>query len=248
MALLHVLAHLRPKLGHDLVAHGVNHGLRAEAASELDDAESFAVTLRVPFHRTNARVKPGGNLQARARAIRLGALRDAAVRARATCIATAHHADDRAETVLLRLLRGASPLGLAVLPARHGDLVRPFIRARRRDIEAHNRRHEIPFSSDPSNLDARFLRARVRRELLPLLETLSPGIVGHLNGLADELVVRRATLDDDPADTYISPLPRAIRVALAALAKSRSPTARVRLPGGLVAAFEPSSPKPSAPK
>jgi len=140
------------------------------------------------------------------------------------------------------MLRGASPLGLAVLPPRHGDLVRPFIRARRSDIQAHNERHEIPFASDPSNLDPRFLRTRVRHELLPLLVSLSPGIVGHLNGLADELAARAVTADD-PDATYIPPLPRATRVALAALASSRSRSTRVRLPGGLVASFEPSSPK-----
>src|SRR5438270_337789 len=64
MALLHVLARLRRSLGYAVVAHGVDHGLRADAASELDRAEAFASTLDVPFARTRVMVTPGGNLQA----------------------------------------------------------------------------------------------------------------------------------------------------------------------------------------
>jgi tRNA(Ile)-lysidine synthase len=231
-ALLHVLAGLRERLGFSLVAHGVDHGLRPEATLELDGAQKLASPLGVPFARTSLQLARGGNLQARARAARLEALREAAKVAGADRIATAHHADDRAETVLLRLLRGASPAGLAVLPLRDGDLVRPLLRARRSDIEAHIARHALPFSTDPSNLDPRYLRARVRRELLPLLESLSPGIVGHLNGLADDLLAVR-----DPDDTA-APLTRAARLAIRALSEAGSPRGRVKLPGGLVVSFE----------
>jgi tRNA(Ile)-lysidine synthase len=239
MALLHVLARLRAKLGFELVAHGVDHGLRAEASRELDQAAAFACTLEVPFSRTRTSVAPGGNLQARARAARLAALRGAASQVGATCLATGHHADDRAETLLLRLLRGASPAGLAVLAPRRADLVRPLIRARRRDIDTHIERHNIPFSSDPSNQDPRFLRVRVRHELVPLLESLSPGIVRHLNGLADDLRARARGDSEDVDDTYIPSLPRATRRALIGLADSRSSTVRVSLPHGLVVSFEP---------
>jgi tRNA(Ile)-lysidine synthase len=242
MALLHVLARLRDKLGHDLWAHGVNHGLRSEAARELEQAEALARLLDVPWSWTDAMVEPGGNLQARARSARLHALRAAAAKVGASRIATGHHADDRAETVLLRILRGASPHGLAVLPPRRGDLIRPFIRARRADIDAHLLRHELPYASDPSNHDPRFLRARVRDELLPLLQSLSPGIVRHLNGIADDLRAPPyssavGNLDAYEA-AYISPLPRATRVALAALAASKSRTGRVKLAHGLVVSFE----------
>src|SRR2546421_6281095 len=63
-ALLDVLARLRRKLGVELVAHGVDHGLRPEAAAELDAAEELALSLEVPFGRTRVEVHPGGNLQA----------------------------------------------------------------------------------------------------------------------------------------------------------------------------------------
>jgi tRNA(Ile)-lysidine synthase len=185
MALLHVLSLLRGKHAFGLFAHGVDHGLREASASELDLAERFAQSLEIPFARTRVSLAPGGNLQARARAARWAALRAAASRLGADRIATGHHADDRAETLLMRLLRGTGPKGLAVLPPLDGDRIRPLFRARRADVEAHVSRHQIPHAIDPSNRDPRFLRTRVRQELLPALERLSPRAVEHLCSLAD---------------------------------------------------------------
>jgi tRNA(Ile)-lysidine synthase len=187
MALLHVLALLRHRLAFGLFAHGVDHGLREASGAELDLAESFARSLDVPFTRTRVSIAAGGNLQARARTVRWEALRTAASRVGAERIATGHHADDRAETLLMRLLRGTGLEGLAVLPPLDGDRIRPFYRARRADVEAHVSRHQIPFVSDPSNRDPRFLRTRVRHELLPVLERLSPRAVEHLCTLADRV-------------------------------------------------------------
>ncbi len=194
-ALLHVLAGLRKKLGFVLVAHGVDHGLRSEAKAELALAAKLAAELDVPFSSERVRVAGGSNLQARARDVRRASLRRAAERVGALAVATAHHADDRAETVLIRLLGGAGPRGLAVLPVRDGERLRPMVRARKAAVTAHLGRHRIAFAEDPSNDDRRFLRVRVRRELLPMLESLSPGVVQHLNALADQLA--EARLDGD---------------------------------------------------
>jgi tRNA(Ile)-lysidine synthase len=193
MALLDVLARLRRELAFGLFAHGVDHGLRPESAAELDQAESFARGLDVPFARTRVDVGAGSNLQARARELRWAALRQAAAHAGAERIATGHHADDRAETLLMRILRGTGARGLAVLPARAGERIRPFSRARRADVEAHVRRHRIPYADDPSNANPRFLRVRVRREVMPLLERLNPRVVEHMYALADELGAALAT-------------------------------------------------------
>jgi tRNA(Ile)-lysidine synthase len=244
MALLDVAARLAPKLGIGLFAHGVDHGLRPEAPAELDLASSHAARLDVPFDRTRIHVPRGSNLQARARAARWEALDAAARRVKAHAIATAHHADDRAETFFLRLLRGAGPQGLAVLPPRAPSplgaaatpaspgVIRPLLRARRRDVLAHLERHAIPFARDPSNADPHYLRTRVRLELMPLLEALGPGIVGHVEALADQLAEPDAR-ERDP----VRSLPRATRRALAAALSSTS--ARVWLPSGLVLSVEP---------
>ena len=207
-ALLHVLARLAKKFGFSLAAHGVDHGLRTDAASELDLAASLAERLGVTFSRTLVKCPPGGNLQARARELRREALERAAAENGARWIATAHHADDRAETVLIRLLHGGSPSALAVLPARDGRWIRPMIRARRSDVAAHLTRHCLDYASDPSNVNRRFLRVRVRMELMPLLEELSPGIVGHLAALADELSGTALPIVSDAAGRPV-PLRRA---------------------------------------
>jgi tRNA(Ile)-lysidine synthase len=251
MALLHVLARLAPALKITLRAHGVDHGLRSEAAAELALAARFAATLEVPFDQTRIRVEPGSNVMARARAARFEALRGALAQSAggpgARYIATAHHADDRAETVLMRLLRGTGPRGLAVLPPRTADLLRPLIRARRSDILAHLHRHRIPFAEDPTNQDARFLRTRVRHELLPLLQQLSPRIVEHLCDLADAAGDSSGSgggwVAADPAReaARIPPefqgrrLSRAQRTALARALETHNPRVRVPLPGGAVA-------------
>jgi tRNA(Ile)-lysidine synthase len=230
-ALLHVLCRLRKELGLILHAHGVDHGLRPEAARELDGIAALADQWKVPFSTTTMSVPPGGNLQARARTARFTALRSAAAGAGCTRIGTGHHADDRAETVLLRLLRGAGPDGLAVLPPSDPDLMRPLVRATRSDIQRHLTRHSIPFAEDPSNLDRRYQRARLRSELMPLLRELSPGIVGHLTALADALASGPAPqlLDEDGRRV---PLKRAHIVAIRRALASRNPGAVVRLSSG----------------
>ncbi len=215
------------------MAHGVDHGLREEAGAELELARELSSRHGVEFGVTKLALGGGGNLQARAREARYGALEGVAKSRGLELIATAHHADDRAETVLLRLLRGAGPRGLGVLPAREGQRIRPLIRARRSDVLGHLARHAIPFASDPSNLDRRFLRARVRGEVLPLLSELSPGVVAHLNALADalsddgELAAWRAVAeraDVELGRAHLRALSRARKLGLA--------NARVRLPGG----------------
>ncbi len=187
-AMLHAMAALAGRLQLTLFAHGVDHGLRAEAQLELDGAEQFAKSVGVPFSRSRIQVRSGANLQARARHQRYAELRKVAQALSAQFIATAHHADDRAETVLMRLMRGSGPSGLAVLTPLSGDLLRPMIRVRKSDIVAYLHRHKIQYFEDSSNGDARFLRSRVRHVLLPRLQAESPSIVTHLNKLADRML------------------------------------------------------------
>lgn len=188
MALLHALCCLRERLELRLSVASVDHGLRPEAAEEVELVARFAAEQGVPFEAVSLRMQAGGNVQARAREARYAALWRIVERTwgEEGFLATAHHEQDRAETVLLRLLRGTSLAGLGVLAPREGRLLRPLIEVSRAAILAHVARHELPCVQDPSNRDPRFLRVRVRHELLPLLQELSPGIVRHLVHLAEE--------------------------------------------------------------
>jgi tRNA(Ile)-lysidine synthase len=249
MALLDVLARLAPRFSLELFACGVDHGLRTEAAAELDLAEAHAKDCGIPFARARLTVARGTNLQERARTARWRALAAEARRRRARTIATAHHADDRAETLLMRLLRGAGPRGLAVLPprapapgssststlsARSLEAIRPLLRARRADTRGHVERHGIRFAEDPSNEDPRFLRVRIRREVLPLLETIDPNVIRHLEALADDLVPRAKRR----VPRWTDGLPRPTQKAIATLLETRNPAARILLPGGLVVSLD----------
>lgn len=224
-ALLHALASLRDELGVSLVAHGVDHGLRPEAADELALVERLATSLAVPFESTRVDVRPGGNLQARAREARREALAAAAQRLGAARIATGHTADDRAETLLMRVVRGTGVAGLGVLPPSAGALIRPLHRARRSDVLLHLERHRVAWASDPSNRNPRFLRVRVRSELLPLLESLSPKVVTALCALADSAL----ELEPDP----LRELGRAPRAEIARALSLGKDAVRLWLPGGL---------------
>lgn len=231
-ALLHGLALLRRDLGHALSAVGINHGLRAESERELSHAALVAEKLGVPFETCVASVAPGGNLQERARTARHEALATAARRLGASVIALGHTADDRAETLLLRVLRGAGPRGLAVLPPRAPspvgagiDVVRPLLLARRSDVLLHLERQQLAYADDPSNRDRRFLRARVRHEVVPLLEQLSPGVVEHLCHLADMLA-------HHTSDDLLASFGRAQRRQIERAARLGRRYSTVRLSGG----------------
>lgn len=235
MALAHVLWVLRERLEVEPVAVGVNHGLRAEAGAELDLAEQVLGAIGMGFERVELQVERGGNLMARARDARYAALREAKERLGAASLAIGHHADDRAETVLIRLLQGAGPGGLAVMPARAGDVIRPMIRATRADVMLHLERHGVRYSEDPSNRDTRHLRAAVRAEVLPMLKRHSPQVVKHLCELAEDL----AALAGGEGGA-LPVLKRAQWKALAQAASGRG-TVRVALSGGRTARFDANS-------
>lgn len=197
-AMLHVLASLRKVHDFELAAHGVDHGLRPEASAELELARAVAEKAGIEFSVAQLQVPPGSNLQARAREARYVSLWAAARTTGSQFVATAHTFDDRAETVLMRLLRGTGARGLAVLPARDGSLLRPLIRASRAAVLLHTQRNALLSAADPSNLDTRYARVRVRREILPYLRGIAPNIEATLVALADELAEVRGEAPPNP--------------------------------------------------
>jgi len=148
--------------GCQVVAHHVDHGLRA--GSDLDAAavQQVAALIGVAVVVHRADLEPGPNLEARARAARRSLLPVGA--------ATGHTADDQAETVLLNLMRGASTDGLAAMRSGPGH---PLLGLRRAETRALCAGLGLEVVDDPSNLDPVHLRNRVRHELLPLLCELS---------------------------------------------------------------------------
>ena len=111
-------------------------------------------------------------------------LEETADRVGAQRIATAHHVQDNAETVLLHLLRGTGLRGLGGIAPVRGRVVRPFLETDRRDIDAYVEENNIPYVEDESNADIAFARNRLRIEVMPLLEKLAPGSTARIAGAA----------------------------------------------------------------
>lgn len=194
-ALLAVLAALSRsgRVGAVRACH-VDHGLREGSHEDQARCAALCASLGVPFDARRVQVGPG-NLQAEARRARYAALRAAAREAGAARIATGHTRTDQAETVLLRLLRGAGARGLSGIPARRGALVRPLLGASRPEVLGYLSRRALPFLEDPTNASPRFLRNRVRAELLPVLAALSPAAERHLARAASLLRADERALD-----------------------------------------------------
>jgi tRNA(Ile)-lysidine synthase len=136
-------------------------------------------------------------------------------------IATAHTADDAAETILLHLARGSGLRGLRGIPERRGRIVRPLLHARRATLRAALDAAGIGYATDPSNADPAHARNRVRRELLPALEQLNPAAVNALTRLG-----RLAVDDDDLLDALAAAELANRRAAAGGSIDWRSPPAR----------------------
>jgi tRNA(Ile)-lysidine synthase len=169
VALLAALVALAPSLRLDLHVLHVDHQLRPDSARDGVFVEDLGRRLGVPVSVERVRVRPGGSVEEAARVARHAALEAAASRLGAARVALGHTADDQAETVLMRLLQGAGVRGLAAIPPVRGRIIRPLIRARRQEVEAALRAVGLAWLEDPTNRDPKFLRNRVRHELLPLL-------------------------------------------------------------------------------
>jgi tRNA(Ile)-lysidine synthase len=172
--LLHVLALEADRLGLGVVAGHVNHGLRgAESDADQLAVRHLAGALQVPLQ--VAHVDPE-------------ALHKLAGAAGADRIATAHTLDDQAETVLLRLLRGTGVDGLGGIPesTRDGRVVRPLLSVRRQAIEHYAREKCLSWREDPSNLNPRYARGRLRSGgLAELAATINPAWLRALGDLAE---------------------------------------------------------------
>ena len=197
VALLDVLCALRKPLGLTLTAVHVHHGLRAEADVEADGVARLCEHLGVPGHVERVTVRrepPWEGLEAESRRARHAAFERVARRVGAARIAIGHTADDQAETVLMRLLQGAGPRGLGGIAPVRGLLIRPLIESRRPAIEAYLRGRGLAWVEDPSNRDLRFLRNRIRHDLLPFMAQLTGASV--VDALGRSAAAARAVVAD----------------------------------------------------
>ncbi len=178
--LLHALAVLdSQQVRCPVLAVHIDHGLHPDSAAWAEHCRDIAAGLGVMAHVQRVQVSTAGyeGMEAGARRARYGAF--AGLVQTGDCLLTAHHQDDLAETVLVQLLRGAGPEGLAAMPKRRvfagGLLVRPLLDFRREVLREYAERERLHWIEDPSNRDLRHTRNYLRRELMPRLAHRFPG-------------------------------------------------------------------------
>lgn len=180
VCLLYLLKEIAEKYNLKFFAAHLNHCLRGK---ESDGDEEFCRRLcekeGIPFFLKRVNIlKKGGSLENSAREERYKFFREIAAKVKANKIALAHNADDNAETILMRLLRGAGAHGLSGIPAarKEGEflIVRPLINVWKKDVLSYLKSRKIKYREDSSNRKLDFFRNKIRHQLIPLLEKLNP--------------------------------------------------------------------------
>ncbi|MBR1832880.1 MAG: tRNA lysidine(34) synthetase TilS [Ruminiclostridium sp.] len=187
-ALLLGLLALRDRLGITVSACHINHNLRG---AESDGDEMFVRELcrsrEVPLEvfpiDVKGAVRKHESLEETARRLRYGCFDR--ITSGGAKIATAHTANDNAETVLMNIIRGTGTKGLAGIPPVRGSFIRPLIFCTREDTEEYCRENGIQFVTDSSNLSDDYTRNRVRHKVLPLLAEFNPSVVAAMTRMSE---------------------------------------------------------------
>jgi len=184
MALLWGLYLLKEDLGLTLAAAHFNHCLRGEESDGDEQfVRDFCRRFEIPLQVGSADVKPGKKgLEAAARDARYAFLNTLPGK-----IATAHTADDNAETVLMHLVRGTGLKGLGGIAPVNGRLIRPMLNITRRQVEGFLAEYHIPHIEDSSNAGDAFLRNRIRHQVMPLLQAENPRLAENVSAMAQRL-------------------------------------------------------------
>jgi tRNA(Ile)-lysidine synthetase-like protein len=234
VTLLEVLVATRAVHGVDLVVANVDHGIHPESGAVAAQVADRAARHRLPCRVVRLALGTEAS-ETEARTARRAALRSLATELGAEVIVVAHHADDQAETVLMRLLRGSGPAGLAGMAARHGPWVRPMLAVSRAEIARWLADRGETAWDDPANVDPRHLRSWLRGEILPRVAERLPDVRGrlreagrqaagdragwaaaleHLPGLALAVEPGRISVAAPPVRGYPSALRHAVLTAL----------------------------------
>ena len=214
VAMLFALFLLKEKLGISLEAAHFNHHLRGEESQRDENfARDFCARYDIALHVGGGQVQPGKKgLEAAARDARYAYLQSLDGK-----IATAHTADDNAETVLLHLIRGTGLKGLGGIAPRRGKLIRPMLCVTRQEVEAFLAEWSLPHVEDSSNETDAFLRNRVRHHIMPLLRQENPRIGENLSQMAlrlrldEQYLTEQSTFDTLPDVKTLRQMPKALR-------------------------------------
>ena len=258
MALLWALYLLKEEWDLEIAAAHFNHNLRG-AESDRDEAfvREFCEGYGIPLHVGSGTIVPGKKgLEAAARDARYAFLKTLPGK-----IATAHTADDNAETLLMHLVRGTGLKGLGGIMPKNGNIIRPMLSITRQEIEEFLTEYAVDHIDDSSNAGDDFLRNRIRHHVMPLLKEENPKLSQNLSAMAlrlrqdEEALARQAAFEGAPQVEVLRNMapavrsralekflkdsgvrePEAVHIRQAdALVFSNNPSARANFPGGLI--------------
>ncbi len=194
VALLDLLVATADSHSLQLVVAHVDHGIDPESRAAAELVRTLAAGYALDFELVTLALGSAAGETA-ARAARYAALSEAAERRGAVALLTAHHADDQVETVVMRLLAGSGPAGLAGMAPARGLIVRPLLSFRRDELAHHVRTRALPTWSDPANADPRHLRSWLRGTALPLLRARLPELDRRVLRTAHQAADDRAAWD-----------------------------------------------------
>lgn len=179
LALLALLHRSAPAAGLDLVVAHADHGMHPQSAQVSDRVAEIARELGLPLERGVLRLDPGAS-EGAARRARYRWFRETIRRTGARYLFLAHHREDQAETVLMRVLAGSGPAGLAGMAPIRGRIVRPLLEVGREALREVLANTGWEAWEDPANRDSRHTRSWLRHEVLPLLQARDPEVVTRL--------------------------------------------------------------------
>ena len=214
VAMLFALYLLREKLGITLEAAHFNHNLRGEESLRDETfVRELCARYDIPLHAASGEIRPGKKgLEAAARDARYAFLESLPGK-----IATAHTADDNAETILMHLVRGTGLKGLGGIAPQRGKLIRPMLGITRREVEDFLAEWHLPHVEDSTNETDAFLRNRLRHHVMPLLAAENPRIAENLSQMALRLredeacLTRQSHYETLPEVETLRTLPSAVR-------------------------------------
>ena len=204
VCLLDYLWRLGREQGFSVAAAHLNHGMRPTAQRDEELVRRLCRQRDIPFYTEKVDVYALCDawrltVEETGRRARYEFLRRTAASIGAASIATAHHREDQAETVLLQLLRGTGPQGLAGIPPMREGIIRPLLDTPRAAIDAYIAAHDLPYVTDETNLDTHYARNRLRLEIMPQLLTINPSAPAHICRTADILRAENDYLDAQAA-------------------------------------------------
>lgn len=202
VCLLHLLHTMAEQAGFSLFAAHFDHRLRGEESTrDAAFVENLCRDWGIPFTLGSGNVADEARrrrkgIEETARSMRYTFLEETARALDCDRVATAHNADDNAETVLLHLVRGAALQGLTGIAPRRGPLIRPLLTVSRREIEGYLAGHGLPHVEDSSNADDTYTRNLLRHQVMPLLEQINPQFTRRLAGTTRALACDQRCLND----------------------------------------------------